>query len=126
VYQSDVKGVRLGQGATVTADGFEGSARANVYQILPQVQRQSIFAGEAGENQDQRVFQVRLRIDPTDLKQRPIGGASNLQVNVVFDPLSPAEAVLSPAAPPPDGASRPPQPTAPPVTAQPSGTPRTP
>jgi HlyD family secretion protein len=97
VYQSDIKGVRPGQGATITADGFEGSARATVYQILPQVQRQSIFAGEAGENQDQRVFQVRLRIDPSDLKQRPIGGASNLQVNVVFNPLSPAEAALSPA-----------------------------
>ena len=100
VYQSDIKGVRPGQGATITADGFEGSARATVYQILPQVQRQSIFAGEAGENQDQRVFQVRLRIDPTDLKQRSIGGASNLQVNVVFDPLSPEEAALSPAAAP--------------------------
>lgn len=100
VYQSDIKGVRPGQGATITADGFEGSARANVYQILPQVQRQSIFAGEAGENQDQRVFQVRLRIDATDLKQRPIGGASNLQVNVVFDPLTPEEAALSPAAAP--------------------------
>jgi len=100
VYQSDIKGVRPGQGATITADGFEGSARANVYQILPQVQRQSIFAGEAGENQDQRVFQVRLRIDATDLKQRHIGGASNLQVNVVFDPLTPAEAALSPAAAP--------------------------
>ena len=118
VYQSDVKGVRLGQGATVTADGFEGSAQANVYQILPQVQRQSIFAGEAGENQDQRVFQVRLRIDPTDLKQRQIGGASNLQVNVVFDPLTPEEAARSPAAAP-AGATAPQAPTAP-------GAPRTP
>ena len=118
VYQSDVKGVRLGQGATVTADGFEGSARANVYQILPQVQRQSIFAGEAGENQDQRVFQVRLRIDPTDLKQRQIGGASTLQVNVVFDPLTPEEAARSPAAAP-AGATAPQAPTAP-------GAPRTP
>ena len=122
VYQSDIKGVRPGQGATITADGFEGSARATVYQILPQVQRQSIFAGEAGENQDQRVFQVRLRIDPTDLKQRPIGGASNLQVNVVFNPLSPEEAALSPAAPP--AGSIPRQPSAPPVAAP--GAPRTP
>jgi len=112
VYQSDIKGVRLGQGATISADGFEGSARATVYQVLPQVQRQSIFAGEAGENQDQRVFQVRLRIDPTDLKQRRIGGASNLQVNVVFDPLTPAEAALSPAAAPPAAAPSTP-PTAP-------------
>ena len=100
VYQSDIKEVRIGQAATISADGFEGSARATVYQLLPQVQRQSIFAGEAGENQDQRVFQVRLRIDPAELKRRPIGGASNLQVTVVFDPLSAEQAALSPAATP--------------------------
>jgi HlyD family secretion protein len=100
VYQSDIKEVRIGQAATISADGFEGSTRARVYQLLPQVQRQSIFAGEAGENQDQRVFQVRLRIDPAELKRRPIGGASNLQVTVVFDPLSAEEAALSPAATP--------------------------
>ena len=116
VYQSDIRGVRIGQGATVSADGFDGSAKATVYQVLPQVQRQSIFAGEAGENQDQRVFQVRLRIDPAELKQRPIGGASNLQVNVVFDPLTPEEEALSPAAPP----------SAKPVPAAAPTTPRTP
>jgi HlyD family secretion protein len=100
VYQTDIKDIRLGQGASISADGFEGQARANVYQILPQVQRQSIFAGEAGENQDQRVFQVRLRIDRKDLRERSIGGASNLQVNVVFDPLSAEQRAQSPAAPP--------------------------
>ena len=46
------------------------------------------------------MFQVRLRIDPAELKRRPIGGASNLQVTVVFDPLSAEEAALSPAANP--------------------------
>ena len=99
VYQTDIPGVRLGQGATISADGFDGSARATVYQMLPQVQRQSIFAGEAGENQDQRVFQVRLRIDPKDLSQRRIGGASNLQVTVVFDPLTPEQAAQESAPP---------------------------
>ena len=121
VYQTDIKEVRIGQGATITADGFDGSARASVYQILPQVQRQSIFAGEAGENQDQRVFQVRLRIDPNDLRQRHIGGASNLQVNVLFDPLTAEERALSPATAPP-GAQMPP---AAPATA-PATKPRTP
>ncbi len=101
VYQTDITAVRIGQGATIRADGFEGSARATVYQVLPQVQRQSIFAGEPGENQDQRVFQVRLRISPSDLSQRRIDVASNLQVNVVFDPL-PAGAT-APARP--DGAA---------------------
>jgi hypothetical protein len=58
-----------------------------VYQVVPQVQRQSIFAGEPGENQDQRVFEVKLRLDPKVLKSTRIGYASNLQVNVIFDPL---------------------------------------
>jgi HlyD family secretion protein len=50
------------------------------------VQRQSIFAGEPGENMDQRVFEVKLRLDPKDLERTNVKFASNLQVNVVFDP----------------------------------------
>jgi len=91
VYQTDISDVGPGQQATISADGFKGTARATVYQVLPQVQRQSIFAGEAGENQDQRVFQVRLRINPGDLQQSRIGYASNLQVNVIFEPLTAEE-----------------------------------
>ena len=114
VYQSDIKGVRIGQGATISADGFDSTARATVYQMLPQVQRQSVFAGEAGENQDQRVFHVRLRIDPSDLRERNIGGASNLQVYVLFDPPSAEGAAQKPPAPP--AGSVVPRPSAPPAS----------
>ena len=112
VYQTDIPGVRIGQGATITADGFTASGRATVYQLLPQVQRQSIFAGEAGENQDQRVFQVRLRIAAGDLKQRSIGAASNLQVNVLFDPLTPEQVAQPPGGPPPAAEAPPAAPAA--------------
>ena len=91
VYQTDMPGIRLGQQATITADGFQGQARATAYQILPQVQRQSIFAGVPGENQDLRVIQVRLRIDPQSLQKHSISSATNLQVNVLFDPLTPQQ-----------------------------------
>lgn len=100
VYQTDIPGVRIGQGATISAEGFNDTTRATVYQMLPQVQRQSIFAGEAGENQDQRVFQVRLRIDPNDKRNSRVGNASNLQVTVLFDPLTPEQAAQSPGSPP--------------------------
>jgi len=114
VYQSDIKGVKIGQGATISAEGFESTARATVYQMLPQVQRQSVFAGEAGENQDQRVFHVRLRIDPSDLRKRNISGASNLQVFVLFDPPSAEGAAQVPPAPP--AGSVEPRPSAPPAS----------
>jgi HlyD family secretion protein len=86
VYQTDMQGIYIGQPATITADGFKGSLRATVYQVNRQVQRQSIFAGEPGENMDQRVFEVKLRLDPKDLERTNVKFASNLQVNVVFDP----------------------------------------
>jgi len=92
VYQTDMRGIHAGQQATITADGFKGSLRATVYQVNRQVQRQSIFAGEPGENMDQRVFEVKLRLDPKDLERTNVKYASNLQVNVVFDPPATGEA----------------------------------
>jgi HlyD family secretion protein len=91
VYQTDMQGIHAGQQATITADGFKGSLRATVYQVNRQVQRQSIFAGQPGENMDQRVFEVKLRLDPKDLERTNVKFASNLQVNVVFDPPTAGE-----------------------------------
>jgi hypothetical protein len=34
------------------------------------------------------VIQVRLRIDPQSLRKHSISSATNLQVNVLFDPLT--------------------------------------
>jgi HlyD family secretion protein len=90
VYQSDMSKLQIGQGATITADGFKGSARATLYKVLPQVQKQSTFAGTPGENMDQRVYEVKLRLHPTAKEQTRLRFASNLQVNVVFDATPPA------------------------------------
>ena len=90
VYQSDLTKLKIGQGATITADGFQGSARATLYKVLPQVQKQSIFAGTPGQNMDQRVYEVKLQLHPTPKEEKRLRFASNLQVNVIFDP-SPSE-----------------------------------
>ena len=90
VYQSDMAKLQIGQGATITADGFQGSARATLYKVLPQVQKQSTFAGTPGENMDQRVYEVKLRLHPTAKEKPRLRFASNLQVNVVFDATAPA------------------------------------
>ncbi len=87
VYQTDVPKLFDGQGASITADGFEGSLSGVVYQVNRQVQKQTIFSGEPGENLDQRVFEVKIRLNPKDEEQKKqLASASNLQVNVLFDP----------------------------------------
>lgn len=98
VYQSDMGKLKIGQEATITADGFKGSVRAVLYKVLPQVQKQSTFAGTPGENMDQRVYEVKLRLLPTPEQRKKLPFASNLQVNVVFDPAAPAPS--TPAAQP--------------------------
>jgi HlyD family secretion protein len=93
VYQTDMPQIFMNQGATMTIDGTSETFRGTVYQVLPQVQRQTIFAGEPGENQDQRVFEVKLRLNLKPKDQERIAYASNLQVNVVFDPKPPGTPV---------------------------------
>ena len=88
VYQTDLPKLSDGQQATITADGFQGSLTGVVYQINRQVQRQTIFSGEPGENLDQRVFEVKIKFDPKDIEAKKLRNASNLQVNVVFEPKS--------------------------------------
>jgi HlyD family secretion protein len=86
VYQTDLPKIAPGQKATITADGFQGSLTGTVYQINRQVQQQTIFSGEPGENLDQRVFEVKIRLSPKDIAEKNVKFASNLQVNVVFEP----------------------------------------
>jgi hypothetical protein len=68
--------------------------------VIPQVQKQTIFAGEPGENQDQRVFEVKLHLLLNEEQQKKIGYASNLQVNVVFDPKPESTPAVTPSATP--------------------------
>jgi HlyD family secretion protein len=90
VYQSDRPGITLGQRAVITADGFPGrSMEGRVVEIAREVSRQSVFSGEAGENLDRRVIEVKIGLAP---EAAAMASTINyLQVNVLFDPLTPAQ-----------------------------------
>ncbi|MFL0769989.1 MAG: HlyD family efflux transporter periplasmic adaptor subunit [Prochlorococcus sp.] len=93
VYQTDLDLLKVGQGATVKASGFrDGSVRATLTKILPQVQRQSTFSSTPGENMDQRVFNVRLTLEPTPEQRQRLRMGSNMQVQVIFDARAPYSA----------------------------------
>ena len=87
VYQTDRPGITLGQRAVISADGFPGRQMdGRVVEIARQVSRQSVFSGEAGENLDRRVIEVKIGLPP---EAAAIASTINyLQVNVLFDPLS--------------------------------------
>jgi HlyD family secretion protein len=90
VYQTDRAGISLGQGAVISADGFPGKQmEGKVVEIARQVSRQSVFSGQAGENLDRRVFEVKIGLGP---EAAAVASAINyLQVNVLFNPLTPEQ-----------------------------------
>ena len=90
VYQTDRPGISLGQQAVISADGFPGRQMVGqVVEIARQVSRQSVYSGEAGENLDRRVIEVKIGLPP---EAAAIASSINyLQVNVLFDPLTPEQ-----------------------------------
>ena len=61
--------------------------RGEVVEVARQVSRQTVFTGEAGENLDRRVVEVKIGLGP---QANAIASYINyLQVNVLFDPLTP-------------------------------------
>jgi HlyD family secretion protein len=90
VYQTDRPEIAIGQRVVISADGFKGrQVEGKVVEIARQVSRQTVFSGEAGENLDRRVLEVKIGLGP-----QATAMASNLnylQVNVLFDPLTPEQ-----------------------------------
>lgn len=90
VYQSDRPMIALGQKASLSADGFKGrKVEGQVVEIAREVSRQTVFSGQAGENLDRRVLEVKIGLT---LQESALASHLNyLQVNVLFSPLTAAQ-----------------------------------
>ncbi len=87
VYQTDRPGIALGQEVRITADGFPGKTMpGKVVEIARQVSRQTVFSGQAGENLDRRVLEVKIGLDPAATVTASY--INYMQVNVIFEPLT--------------------------------------
>lgn len=84
VYQSDIKKIRMGQQALITGEPFSEELRGTVEEIGLQVSRQETFNNQPGENLDQRVVKVRIRLNAADSDR--VSGLTNLQVQVAIRP----------------------------------------
>jgi len=98
VYQSDLPEIRPQQAVTINADGFPGhSVRGQVSAISRQVSRQSVTSGESGDNVDRRVVEVKIALPAEAIAKA--SRVNYLQVNVVFDPLTPEQRQQRPSQP---------------------------
>jgi HlyD family secretion protein len=82
IYQSDITKVQMGQAVTVTSSAFEGQLRGSVSDIGLQVDRQSVFNRQPGENLDRRVIEVKIQLTPEDSQR--VTSLTNLQVQVAI------------------------------------------
>ncbi|MBK1986538.1 ABC exporter membrane fusion protein [Sphaerospermopsis aphanizomenoides BCCUSP55] len=83
VYETDIKKVHLGQSVVITSDAFTGKIQGTVTDIGLQVGKQNIFNNNPGADTDNKIVDVKIRIDkPTD-NQR-VAALTNLQVQVLI------------------------------------------
>ena len=84
IYQSDIGKIRAGQAAVIAGESFSGELRGTVREIGLRIDQQEVFSNQAGENLDQRVVKVRIRLNPEDSKR--VARLTNLQVQVAIQP----------------------------------------
>jgi HlyD family secretion protein len=84
VYETDIKKVRLGQSVTITGEAFTGKIKGTVTDIGLQVGRQNIFNTNPGSDTDNKIVDVKIRIDNLADNQR-VSSLTNLQVQVLIE-----------------------------------------
>jgi HlyD family secretion protein len=78
VYQSDIGKVKLGQKALLAGQGFDGEIEGRVIEVGRQINQQSVFSNQPGENMDRRVVEVKIRLTPQSSQK--VANFTNLQV----------------------------------------------
>jgi HlyD family secretion protein len=84
VYETDIKKVRLGQSAVITSDALRGKLRGKVADIGLQVGKQNIFNNTLQADTDNKIIDVKIRIDNMENNQQ-VAGLTDLQVEVLID-----------------------------------------
>jgi HlyD family secretion protein len=83
VYETDISKLHLGQKSTITSPAFAGSLMGTVEQIGWQIGKQDILNTDPAAEQDARVVEVKIRINPSDSQR--VKRLTNLQVIVTID-----------------------------------------
>ncbi|MDX2272457.1 MAG: ABC exporter membrane fusion protein [Cyanobacteriota bacterium] len=82
VYQTDIGRVQVGQPAQIVSSAFGERLQGTVSEIGLQVEKQNVFSDQPGENLDQRVVEVKIRLSPESSQQ--VASMTNLQVDALI------------------------------------------
>jgi HlyD family secretion protein len=83
VYETDIKRVKIGQRATIKANGAIEALKGTVDDIGLQIGKKDVLGTDPTADTDARVVEVKIRLDPQD--SRKAADLTNLQVYVVID-----------------------------------------
>lgn len=83
VYETDISQIRIGQQATITADGVIEDLQGTVDEIGLQIATKDVLGTDPVADADARVVEVKIRLTPEDSQR--VAGLTNLQVNAVID-----------------------------------------
>lgn len=82
IYETDIGQIKVGQKAIITSAATQGKLQGTVSQIGLEVSQQDAFSLDPTTTTDNRIVEVRIRLDAESSEQ--VSGLSNLQVNVVI------------------------------------------
>lgn len=82
VYETDIRHVRRGQGATVRSAALEQPLEGVVQRISQKVEKQDEIGTDPAARKDARIVEVFILLDDP----APAAGLTNLQVDVVIEP----------------------------------------
>lgn len=82
VYETDITKVRVGQAATITSNGFDGTLTGTVEEIGLMIGRNRIIEANPVADVDARVVDVKIKLD--EAASKAVERLTNLQVRVVI------------------------------------------
>ena len=83
VYETDINQVKLGQSATIKAEGIVDDLQGIVDEIGLQIATKDVLGTDPVADADARVVEVKIRLTPEDSQK--VATLTNLQVNVVIN-----------------------------------------
>ncbi len=83
VYETDINQVKLGQSATIKAEGIVDDLQGVVDEIGLQIATKDVLGTDPVADADARVVEVKIKLTPEDSQN--VASLTNLQVNVVID-----------------------------------------
>ncbi|MFN6033465.1 MAG: HlyD family secretion protein, partial [Dolichospermum sp.] len=84
IYETDINKVKLGQIATIKADGIVEGITGIVDEIGLEISSKNVLSTDPVADADARVVEVKIKLNPQDSIK--VSRLTNLQVNVIINP----------------------------------------